>query len=215
MTPFPKKGRLLVPILTVFFASLWSPSGIAMPDADGVLEALPPELSRSLLQRGWLVLQEVDEEQAGLTGGYILAYVIFERPHDEVWDLLVQTERQVEFRSELRRVERIRELPAGPVDEHRIKMMLFKVVYRLRYDIDPAASRIHWELDPEFDNDLDRAEGFWELHPMRDGRTLARFGTVVDVGAALPTAIQDMVTRSKVPKTLEACREWVGAGGQM
>lgn len=190
--------------------------GHARPSASGeeVLQGLPAELSSRLLERKWLVLQEVDQNQAGLTGGYILAYVIFDRPRAEVYGLLSQTERQVEFRPELRAVERIRTLPDGEIDEHRIKIMLFKIVYRLRYHLDPSAGLIQWQLDPSFDNDLDRAEGFWELHAMKDGRTLARFGTAVDVGAALPSSIQDMVTRSKVPKTIEACRRWVDSDGE-
>jgi len=202
------------PLALLLLGLIFAPRpGVARPNADDPLTALPRELRARLLDRGWLILQEVDREKAGLSGGYILAYVLFQRPRDEVYGLLTQTQRQVEFRSELRSVERIRELPDGVVDEHRIKVMLFKVVYRLRYRLQPEASRISWELDPSFDNDLDRAEGFWELDALDDVRTLARFGTAVDVGAALPNAIQDMVTRSKVPKTIQACREWVDSGG--
>ena len=202
------------PLALLLLGLIFAPRpGVARPNADDPLTALPRELRARLLDRGWLILQEVDREKAGLSGGYILAYVLFQRPRDEVYGLLTQTQRQVEFRSELRSVERIRELPDGVVDEHRIKVMLFKVVYRLRYRLQPETSRISWELDPSFDNDLDRAEGFWELDALDDVRTLARFGTAVDVGAALPKAIQDMVTRSKVPKTIQACREWVDSGG--
>lgn len=206
--------RQRAPLGLLFFGLLFAaPPGAARPEADGSLVGLPLGLRTRLLDRGWLILQEVDRQQAGLSGGYILAYVVFDKPRDEVYALLAQTERQVEFRSELRKVERIRELPDGVIDEHHIKVMLFKVVYRLRYRLQPDAARISWELDPSFDNDLERAEGFWELDALEDGRTLARFGTAVDVGAALPNSIQDMVTRSKVPKTIAACREWVQSGG--
>ena len=208
-----RPSRSAATLIACLLAALSPGHAAPPPKADTVLDALPKELRDGLLDRRWLILQEVDERQAGLTGGYILAYVIFERSRDEVYGLLSQTERQVEFRPELRSVERIRDLPDGNVDEHRIKMMLIKVVYRLRFRLQQGAGRINWELDPGFDNDLDRAEGFWELHAMEDGRTLARFGTVVDVGAALPSSIQDMITRSKVPKTIEATRRWVDSGG--
>jgi hypothetical protein len=172
---------------------------------------LPPELASRLVEKGWILLQEIDQEQASFTGGYLLAYVIFDRPRPEVFRLLQQTERQPEYRPELRSVIRVKELPDGRVDEHRIKIMLMNIVYRLRFRIDRPASRIYWELDPTFDNDLERAEGFWELDDFDKGRTLARFGNVVDVGPALPSSLQDMITRRKLPATIEAVREWVGS----
>jgi len=208
-----RRSPAVIAVLACVLAALTPGQAAKAGRADEILGSLPSQLALGLLERKWLILQEVDEDLGGLSGGYILAYVIFEKPRDEVYALLAQTARHGEFRSELRSVERIRELPDGVVDEHRIKMMLIKVVYRLRFRLQQAAGRIQWELDPEFDNDLDRAEGFWELHDMEGGRTLARFGTAVDVGAALPSSIQDMVTRSKVPKSIEACRRWVNSNG--
>ena len=54
---------------------------------------------------------------------------------------------------------------------------------------------------------------FWELYELDEKRTLARFGTALEVGPALPTFLQDMVTRSKLPASIEHCRKWVNSDG--
>ena len=72
---------------------------------------------------------------------------------------------------------------------------------------------IRWQLDSGFDNDVDRIEGFWELYELDEGRTLARFGTVVDVGPVLPGFVQGWITQRNLPKSIEHCRKWVDSDG--
>jgi hypothetical protein len=83
----------------------------------------------------------------------------------------------------------------------------------VRYRRDPQTDRIEWALDPRFDNDLARFEGFWEFYPMKDGGTLGRFGTRVDAGAAVPAFMQRDLTRRNVVKTMGDCRKWVDSNG--
>jgi hypothetical protein len=68
-------------------------------------------------------------------------------------------------------------------------------------------------LDERFENDLAVLEGFWEFHALEDGRTLGRFGTRVDAGAAIPAFMQRDLTRRSVVKTMENCRTWVDSDG--
>jgi hypothetical protein len=70
-----------------------------------------------------------------------------------------------------------------------------------------------WGLDPEYENDLARLEGFWELYELDEARTLARFGTAVQVGPALPGFVQDLVTRKKLPASIDQTRQWVDSLG--
>jgi hypothetical protein len=87
------------------------------------------------------------------------------------------------------------------------------MVYRIRYRIDFDTGRMSWELAPDFDNSFQVLEGFWELYELDEKRTLARFGTALEVGPALPAFLQDMVTRSKLPASIEHCRKWVNSDG--
>ncbi len=88
------------------------------------------------------------------------------------------------------------------------------VVYRLRERRDRATERLSWDLDPSFDNDLRRMQGFWELHELGEDRTLGRFGSTVDVGRAVPRMIQDVLSRKTVLRTVENTRKWVDSDGR-
>ena len=94
-----------------------------------------------------------------------------------------------------------------------MRIMFFDLTYRIRYQIDFDIGLISWKLDPDFENSLQALEGFWELYQLDDQRTLARFGTALEAAPALPAFLQDMVTRSKLPNSIEHCRKWVNSDG--
>jgi hypothetical protein len=93
--------------------------------------------------------------------------------------------------------------------------MFIGIRYRLRNHWDPAHRRISWELDPEFENDLRRVDGSWELFALDASRTLGVLTTKVEVAAGMPSFLQDYVTRKNLPGTLERCRHWVDADGHL
>jgi hypothetical protein len=179
------------------------------PDARGVLEAQPAELVRRLFDRKVVLEGRSEGASRGARG-----YVLFEQPLSRTFLLLSQTARQKEYRPELEAIETIERLDDGTVDEHRLKMMFLDIRYRLRTRADAAARTLRWELAPGFDHDLARVDGSWELYALEEGRTLGVFDTVVEVGAGLPSFLQDLVTRKNLPHTLERCRRWVDADGR-
>jgi hypothetical protein len=99
------------------------------------------------------------------------------------------------------------------VVEQHLKLMFVPIVYRLRHRPDREAARISWQLDRSFESSLRNVEGYWELFGLEGGRTLGRFGSVVDVGPAVPRSLQDMLTRKTVERSVESCRRWVDSGG--
>jgi hypothetical protein len=143
----------------------------------------------------------------------LVAYVVFARARRSVVDLIVQPGRQLEYRPELTSAEVVEEDANERVDEHHMTILFTDVAYRLRYRRDPDTDRIDWSLDPSFENDLARLDGFWEFFDLPDGRTLGRFGSRVDVGPALPAFVQERISRQTVIRTVENCRRWVDSGG--
>lgn len=176
--------------------------------AEDVLAGTPPEVAASLEGEAVAVLD-------GEADSLLLAFVRFERPRPEVMELLRHAERQTEYRPELHDVRTVRTLPDGRIDEQSMKILFRKLVYRLRYREDRDAARFDWHLDPDFDNDLQQIEGFWELYPYvgRGGATLGRFGSRVDVGPAVPDFIQDRLGKRTVLNYIENVRRWIDSGG--
>ena len=180
--------------------------------ATDILAAQPAGIRERVLQEHLVVMSEVREE-GSLSGGIIMAFVVFQHPPSRVYRFLSQTARQIEFRPELTSIETLEWVGDGPLDEQRLKILFQRYVYRLQYHLDPEKRIIRWELDPSFDNDLDQIDGYWELYDMDDGRTLGRFGTSIDIGPTVPGFLQDWVTRKNLPATMKRCRLWVDSGG--
>lgn len=191
--------------------------GLALPcqaasrSAEAVLAGEPPELAGKIERERLVVLEDIGEGAES----FVVAYVIFERSIEDVLRLLRQAERQPEYRTELASVETVETLEDGRIDEQRLRIMFTKLTYRLRYREDPANGRLDWKLDPDFENDLSKMEGFWELSPFAStpGRTLARFGSSVDVGPAVPRFVQKGLSRRTVLRYLENCRKWIDSDG--
>lgn len=190
----------------------WPTAAVAEDSpAERVLAEQPRELVSRLRDEGVVVLEDVANPHAH---EFVIAYVSFQRPRREVVDLMVQSQRQTEYRPELREVKLIEESGHQRVDEYRMKIMFTSLVYRVRYQRDPETDRIDWSLDPEFDNDLRRLDGFWEFFAWGDGRTLGRFGSIVDVGPAVPRFIQNGMARRTVVRTVANVRHWIDSGGR-
>lgn len=181
--------------------------------AEELLASQPAELVDRLRREKVVMMQEVRKAGA-LSGGLMLALVIFEQPIDATYQYLSQTARQIEYRPEVTSIETVAWKEEGPVDVCRLRVLFRRYEYSLRYRLEPDARRIRWELDPDYDNDLRQVRGSWELYELDDHRTLARFGTSVDVGPAVPGFLQDWITRKNVPDSMDRARRWVDSGGR-
>ena len=189
------------------------PSLGARPEAEVILQNEPPEVVRRLEAEGSIVLEEV-----GGSGpdSFIVALVLFERSRDRVVELLKQSDRQSEYRPEVRGVRTIERFDDGRIDEQRLRILFRTLVYRLRYREDRVASRFTWKLDETFDNDVARMEGFWEFYQFEaePERTLGRFGSNVDVGRAVPRFVQNGLSRRTVLRYIKNIRQWIDSDGE-
>lgn len=199
------RGRLLGVILAAGLGF-----GAALPTGESVLSEEPPELVERLRERGIVVMEDVASDERST---FVVAYVMFAQPRERAIALVTDPKRQLEWRSDLSGVETLETAPGIRVDEIRIRVLFRELVYRVKYQRDPTTDRIAWALDPRFENDLERFEGFWEFYSLANGGTLGRFGTRVDAGVALPAFVQRDLTRRNVVDTMENCRRWVDSNG--
>jgi hypothetical protein len=173
----------------------------------------PPELVQRLFDEKVVLLSGSEpRDRSGPT--QVRALVLFAKPQNRVIQLLLQTARQIEYRPDLEKVETVERFSNGEVDVQEMRIMLVRISYWLRYQWDPSAGRISWELDPRFPNDLRVTDGLWELEEVDALHTLGRFGTRVDVGPALPAFFQEIATRKNLRQTLDRCRRWIDSDGR-
>jgi hypothetical protein len=177
--------------------------------AASIVNALPADQRTTLFDEKLVLLSRAEDADAGLE-----ALVIFAKPPERVYRLLSQTERAREYRPDLKSVNTVERNTDGPIDEQRMRILFHDIVYCLQFRLNPEARGITWELASGFHHDLDRADGFWRLHPLPDGRTLGHFGSKVNVGPAIPVFFQELVTRHKLPATIDRTRRWVDSDGK-
>jgi Polyketide cyclase / dehydrase and lipid transport len=177
--------------------------------AQALLDAQPEDVVEELMDER-LVLMSTSSSDSGL----VEALVLFSQPVETVWALLIQRERQNEYRPELTEIEVVERAPNALLEEQHLKIAFLSVSYRLRNRFDEPTRTITFEIDPSYESTIQHVSGYWELHALDGGRTLARFGTRVNVSSAVPGFLQNGITRKNVPESLENTRQWVDSGGR-
>ena len=197
-------------LLTIAAAfCLATDSGAASQTAENILAGYSPKIVKRLHDKKMTLLPRATDGSL-----YIGALVLFDQSLDTTQELLSQTERQHEYLPELKTADLIRRDGTAVINEHQVRVMFIRLSYRIRTEFDSDAGRIWWALDPAHENDLDVLEGYWEFYEMEQERTLGRFGTLVDVGPAMPAFLQDLITRKNVPRAIDRARRWVDSDGR-
>ncbi len=142
------------------------------------------------------------------------ALVLFEQPLATVLQLLESTSRQTEYRPELQSLRIVKATEQSNLAEYKIRVMLITLRYRARTSWDSEQGRIWWSLDPSFSNEIKTLDGLWELRALDERRTLGHMSIRIDLGPALPAALQDYATRKKLPEAMEQVRRWVDSSGR-
>ena len=142
------------------------------------------------------------------------ALVLFEQPLATVLQLLTSTSRQTEYRPELQSLRIVKATEQSNLAEYQLRFMLRTLRYRARTRWDFERGHIWWSLDPSFPNQMKALDGLWELRALDERRTLGHMSIRIDLGPALPAALQDYATRKKLPEAMDQVRRWVDANGR-
>ncbi len=142
------------------------------------------------------------------------ALVLFEQPRATVLQLLASTSRQTEYRPELKKLHIVEATEQSNLAEYNLRVMLTTLRYRVQTNWDFEQGRIWWSLDPSFPNEMKTLDGLWELRALDERRTLGHMSIRIDLGPALPAALQDYATRKKLPEAMDQVRRWVDSNGR-
>jgi hypothetical protein len=187
-------------------------AGAAALEGDRLLATLSEPTRRELRATGMSMIPDGATYGATRGSSESRIWVRFASHRNLVLRQLIQSARQTEYRPELREVRIVEDFENGQVCDYHLRMMLMGVRYRVRHQWSFERGTFWWSLDPSHENDLAVLDGRWELYPLSDGGTLARFSTRIDVGA-LPAFLQDYATRTKLPESVDHVRQWVDSRG--
>lgn len=185
-----------------------------------------PQLSQSLPDFGPDGLKGLTEEQKKkiLSGEVVLvsshegapegksiisAALVFEVPVERAWAILSAPELQAEY---LEEIEELKTVERG-ADFNRmfflVKVMGQKVRYTVIHHFWPDQFYLWWELDSKEPHDLKELYGFWKLFRYDEGRTVARYGTLVKPAFPVPAFLRNWLSRSNVRHSLATVKKYV------
>ncbi len=203
-----RRGTLMLVFVFLMATPLFSmtPSDFGRNGLKGLTEQEKEELARGEVV--FFTSDSGDEVKRAL----IQAVVTFDPSPEEVWPLLYRTEDQIKYLEEIRDIQVINKEKTRDNIEFHLKIAWMDIVYRVIHQFDRDGLFFHWGLDPSFDNELKELEGYWQLYPYGNGKTLARYGSQVSV-RKVPSFIENLFKKNGVRKSLEAVQKYVNSGG--
>lgn len=200
----------MISFITILFLILAFP--IEMPDfgPEG-LGGLTPEQKQEL-DRGEIVLpQSLSKTPEGKP--LVEAALVFEKSPEDVWRLLSPIEDQIKYLKEVRKITVLSEEPTRNHVEFTVRKMK-TVVYRVIHEYDQQNCYFYWNLDPEFESYIKELSGYWRFYPYKNGKTLARYGSIVSPKISIPGFIKNLLYKSGVRSSLQAVKRYVDTGGR-
>lgn len=172
----------------------------------------PDQIAR--VKKGEIVI--MDQNTAGGTGDaarFIQAAMIFNQPVEKAYALFRKTENQPRFLPDLASAKLVSRNDKGDQVDFHVVIAGISVDYRIHHVYDDAKCWMSWGLDPSFDNDIKKSDGYWHLYKLDDTHTLARYGTDVNISSLLPEFIVKRLTRTSLPENLEGVKKYINSGG--
>ena len=165
------------------------------------------------IKKGQIVLLDQDTSGGSNQSRFIRAAILFNQPIEKVWPLFRKTENQARYLPDLDSNTLVRRDAKGDLVDFHVVMAGIHIDYRIHHVYDDANCKLTWSLDPTFDNDMKRVDGYWFLYKNDATHTLARYGTQVQVASFIPDFIMKRLTKSNLPVNLEAVKKYIESGG--
>jgi len=164
------------------------------------------------VKKGEIVLLDKDTSEAGQQKRMIEAAMIFDQPIEVAWKLFRKTELQDRYLPDLESCTLVSRDQKGDLVDFHVKLVI-NINYRIHHVYDDENCYLHWGLDPGYDNDMKRVDGFWRLYKIDGQHTLARYGTWVEVSSIIPDFLMERLTKSNLPVNMEAVYKYINSGG--
>lgn len=170
----------------------------------------PEQIER--MEAGEVVILKSPEHLIGRQ--MVLAAFILDRDIDTVWELMASPWRQGEYLANVESATLIKKWDIYDQVEIKVRIMGIPINYCLIGTRDKSEYYSHWELNPEYKNDMKEVTGFYRFYWIDENHTLARYGTLVETKVFLPPAVQTFMTKQALPQSLGAVKKWLDSGGE-
>jgi hypothetical protein len=182
----------------------WSNPDFGPDGMMGITDSQKKELSG-----GKIVFSTTDK---GRESSLIEAAIVFDKPPEEVWSLLSNTEGQIKYLKEIKKLRLIERNGSSDTIWFQLSIMLIPIKYQINHHYNKDNLYFYWGLDPSYKNDLKDLKGFWKFYPYENNKTFARYGSLVSL-KYVPSWLQEAFKKKAVEKALVSVKCYVDSGG--
>lgn len=207
---FQKAFRLAIITAVLAVSAGTAASKPTVKDKDAWKDLTPDAVER--VKNGEIVIVTVQSELEEGGKALIKTAMIVDQGIDETYKMLRKPERQCEYLA-CQMAILIERNDQRDIVEFWVKVFGWILKFRTLYSWDETNYKINWTLDKNFDNSLVQQDGYWQLYSIDDNHTLIRYGSVVVLRKFIPMAIQEILVRRDLPKTMDATRKWLNSDG--
>jgi hypothetical protein len=206
------KCKVLIAIFFIFLMVNYVEAAVPYFGDDG-LQGLSESQIKDI-SAGKIILSTSDsviDETTQAKSSIITAVMIFDKPPEEVYNLLYRSEDQIKFLKEITDIKIINKGETQNNIEFKTRAAIFTFVYRVIHSFDKQNLYIHWIMDKNFKNDLTDLRGYWKFYSYPGGKTLARYGSNVSV-KNVPTWVENIFKKTGVANALKNVKKYVDTG---
>lgn len=204
--------KLIVTTLCVLLMAAYAQATVPDFGNDGLKGLTETQIKQ--IADGKIVVTTSDpteDESTKARSSLITAVMIFEKPPEQVYDLLYRSEDQIKFLPEIKDIKIINKGETQNNIEFKTRVAVFSFVYRVIHNFDKNNLYMYWNMDKSFKNDLQDLRGFWKFYPYPGGKTLARYGSNVSV-KGVPEWVENIFKKSGVKDALTNVKKYIDTG---
>ncbi len=201
-----KKTLIIIPFIFLCMTMLSALPDFGNDGLSGLSEAQKKDLDAGKIV--FATIGSISQSESEL----IYAAIIFNKPIEEVWRLISKTEDQILY---LRSIDDLKIIRKGGTSDNiqfTVSAGPFSKTYRVIHRFSPEKMGFEWNLDPTFNNDLQKLRGFWRFYRFGNGRTLARYGSNVSL-RGVPTWVESLFKKRGITDALNQVKKYVDSGG--
>lgn len=197
-------------------AVIWLVS--AMPalggDSEMELETLLTPQNMEKLSKGEVVLvSQSYKDNKGKMRAKGAAIVVVNRPPEDVWQVLPDFTGYPEFMPRMISAKPYMNDGNAVGVEFQLKVVFRKITYSILHSIDREKGVLTLRLDHSRKNDIADTSGIWIVKSYGTGKTILSHSVILDSGLAVPTAIEDYLTKRDLPNVVVAVKKRVESDG--
>jgi len=171
---------------------------------------------RKRLEAGDAIYQYVQSKgEDGMTHGHARSSAVINAPLDRCFKIFCEFDQHHLYFPRKIKSEIIKTRGNESLVHNEFDFYLVTVEYTSRFTVDTKIRRVDYDMDPDYEHDIEDTEGYFHFEKIDDTRTLFTYAaTKVDTGLKVPGFVMEYLTSRDLPNVVLNVKKRIESGGQ-